>query len=183
MGFAGASHSRAARSSVPPLQPAWRDGVGVLPALAGAVALALGLLVYFADRQPGSAWFLPAGFNFVVGPLFGSAAGWLPSLTHTLAFGLLTAAALPQGPAWRWASVTSWFLIDAAFEVGQHPLLAPRLVRLVERIAGTSTPASILAGYFVHGRFDVNDLIASAAGMVIAAVLLRGIATRLGERP
>ena len=65
----------------------------------GGLLLALGILVYLADRQPGHALLLPAWPRLADGAWFGSAGAWLPSFVHPLAFSLLTVAAL--GPSRR----------------------------------------------------------------------------------
>jgi hypothetical protein len=146
------------------------------------LALSAGLLLYLSDRPAGSAWLIPAlpllqGMN-----LYGSAGAWLPSFVHPFGFALLTAAALPDHASWRYGACLGWFLVNAAFELGQLSPLATRLAEAIHAVFGSTSVGQRLAGYFMHGNFGIDDLAAAAAGALCAAVVLRWIGA-IAEHP
>ena len=135
-------------------------------------ALLLGLAVYLTDREPGHALLIPSFATLRTGPLFGAAAGWLPSFVHVLALGLLSAAVWPSRGRVPYAACALWWLVDVAFEVGQHPRLAGAVADALQRALGDGPAASGLAGYFTRGRFDPADIVAATAGALVAAAVL-----------
>jgi hypothetical protein len=139
----------------------------------GLLALSAGLLVYLSDRPAGSAWLVPALPALRGMDLFGSAGAWLPSFVHPFGFGLLTAAVLPARATWRYGACLGWFAVNAAFELGQLPQLAPRLADAIHAVLGPSPIGERLAWYFTRGSFGIDDLAAAAAGALCAAVALR----------
>ena len=139
---------------------------------AAAAALALGLLVYLADRPAGTAWLLP-----LAGALRGehgpaNLAPWLPTAVHAFAFALLSAALLPPRALLRMLACGGWVLVDLAFEAGQHPAVAAGLAARVESALPPAL-AQPLARYFVAGTFDPADLAAATLGGAAAWLLLR----------
>ncbi|MDH3418674.1 MAG: hypothetical protein OEQ25_07590 [Gammaproteobacteria bacterium] len=149
----------------------WHTGPAALwtQAALGALALAVGVLVYVLDR-PAEQLPLLSAFNFadVTPVVFGVVGGSLPTFAHTFAFSLLTAAWLCGGKrAGLWACLT-WFGIDSAFEIGQQPQIA---VHLVEIVPGWFEYLPFLPqadSYFLSGTFDAWDLISIALGAVAA---------------
>jgi hypothetical protein len=141
---------------------------GVVVAAIALGALALGTLVYVVDRVPGHALLIPHVGAFTGATLFGTVGAWLPSLVHPFSFALLTAAALPAGSPWRYGGCVGWGLANVAFELGQHPALKGWW-----RDSFEGRVASPLGRYFIHGSFDVRDLVAAVAGALAAAVVLR----------
>ncbi|HSC65771.1 MAG TPA: hypothetical protein VLD35_19180 [Caldimonas sp.] len=144
----------------------WRR-VALLAAMAVA-ALVAGTLVYLVDRPPGHAMWIPHFALAPRPPTFGSIGDWLPSFVHPLAFALLTAAALPAGSPWRYRGCVAWGAVDVACELGQHAALKTAWLGLAEQ--GLAPVAA--SRYFLHGRFDVADLVAAAAGALAAAACL-----------
>lgn len=148
------------------------DGMLVVSA---CMALALGLLVYLADRDPSRAWLLSAFTSTATPayqPWFGLLGQWLPSAVHPFAFGLLSASLLPVQGAARPAACVAWAMVNALFELGQHPLVSARVALLLQ---GTEAPAWLvrpLSNYFVRGTFDVGDLAATALGALLAVGVL-----------
>lgn len=139
----------------------------------GGLALAIGVLVYLADRVPGSAMLLPAWHGPGAGTVFGAVGQWLPSFVHPLAFSLLTAAALAPAAKPRYGVCAGWCATDAAFELGQLPQLAGWLDAALH---DSPLPAALtrpLADYVLRGRFDSADLAAVALGSLAAAGVLR----------
>ena len=140
---------------------------------AGCFAIALGLLVYAADRPAGHALLIPAFPALTGGRLFGTLGQWLPSFVHPFAFSLFTAAALPSRATPRYGACIAWCAVNLAFEVGQHPQISGRLAKVVHDVLGQSPPAGALANYFVRGTFDVGDIAAVILGALAAAAVLR----------
>jgi len=139
----------------------------------GLLVLAFGILVYLTDRDGAHAALIPAVPALSGMHWFGTAGLWLPSLAHTFAFGLFTAAALPLQSAWRYGACAAWFTINAAFEWGQHPAISPGLGAAIESHLGTTALSHTLARYFVNGGFDGADIAAAALGALGAAAVLR----------
>jgi hypothetical protein len=145
----------------------------MVPVSLALLALSAGVLLYLADRPAGSAWLIPElpllqGMN-----LFGSAGAWLPSFLHPFGFGLVMAAALPDRPGWRYGACLGWFVVNAVFELGQLPQLATRLADAIHAVFGSLPFGQRLAGFFLHGSFGIDDLVAAAAGALCAAMVLR----------
>ncbi len=137
------------------------------------LVLSAGLLLYLGDRPSGVAWLIPAVPALQGIGLFGSAGAWLPSFVHPLGFSLLTAAALPARATWRYGACLGWFVVNAAFELGQLPQLATRLADAIHAVFGSSPVGQRLAEYFLRGSFGIDDLAAAAGGALCAALVLR----------
>lgn len=143
--------------------------------LIALTALGVGILVYLLDRSPAHVYFLSPAASWVpshgvrLGPLGGS----LPDFLHVYAFILLTAAVAPK-PKTLLPICTFWVLVDALFELGQHPMFAPRIAAVVPPWFQHVPFLNHTANYFLHGIFDYTDLVAIAAG---AAFAYRTIAT------
>lgn len=150
----------------------WRSrGPALLIAVSGAV-LALGALVYMADRSPARVALLPAALTLGAGPWFGALGPWLPSFVHPFAFALLSAALRMPGIAPAYSACVGWWIVNAAFEIGQHSGVAP-LVAAGARHLGIDGPLTRpLTNYLLRGTFDVGDLIAATLGALAAAALL-----------
>jgi hypothetical protein len=86
-----------------------------------------------------------------------------------LAIALLTAAVLPATSTWRYGGCAAWGAVNVAFELGQHAALKATWLALTERGA---VPVPV-ARYFIHGTFDVADLVAAVAGALAAVACLR----------
>jgi hypothetical protein len=143
-----------------------------LLAVLGMLALVLGALVYLLDRGRNPALFSP-WIHWPAGEgVFGPAGAWLPTAMHTLAFSLFTALALPAGRAWHWGACAFWLLINALFEWGQHPSIAPVLADWIDDSLAGTLGSEALANYFVHGVFDAGDIVAAAAGALVAGLAL-----------
>ena len=77
-----------------------------------------------------------------------------------MAFGLLTAAALPTRSTLRYGGCATWGLVNVAFELGQHPAAS---AWWAESLQGGGVSAR-LAAYFVRGTFDPGDIVAAGVG-------------------
>lgn len=136
------------------------------------IALAIGALVYLADRDPSRAMLQPVWAELGGGGLFGAIGQWLPSFVHPFAFSLLTAAVLQPAQGTRLAVCATWGAVNIAFECGQHagvsaPLSATLRDGLLPAWAGGP-----LAHYFLHGSFDLADIAAVLLGTLAAAAVL-----------
>ena len=139
----------------------------------GGVAIAVGLLVYLADREPSRAALIPTVALLTGSNVFGLLGGWLPSFVHTFAFSLFTAAALPERAAPRYGACIAWLTVNVAFELGQHPLVSVRLAEVLQGGLSGMPLAQPIAQYFMHGTFDPGDIAAALLGALTSGVVLR----------
>jgi hypothetical protein len=147
--------------------------------LLGVAALALGTLVYVIDRPPGGTA-LPDSINLygTLPALFGAIGQSFPAFAHIFAFSLLTAACLGNGRYVAVGACTTWLLLDTAFELGQHPSLAPYLALVVPGWFQQIPILGRATGYFLNGTFDPWDLAAIFAGTLAAYATLTFITQR-----
>jgi hypothetical protein len=136
--------------------------------------LLLGTLVYLLDR-PADQAFVPSALSlFEETPrVFGRLGHNLPAFTHVLAFSLLTVALLGSGKRTAFTICSGWMAINAAFELGQHPALAPTLATLIPPRFFHIPILDKTQGYFLHGTFDPWDLLAIALGGLTAYVAIQ----------
>jgi len=151
--------------------PESRNRDALLAALA-CLALAMGVLVYLADREPSHAALIPSVQVLAASHLFGTLGQWLPSFVHPFAFSLLAAAALPPRMARRYGACAAWCAVNVLFEIGQHPQVSAPLAHALQRWFGTTWPTRALANYFLRGTFDVGDILAAMLGALAAAGVL-----------
>lgn len=155
-----------------------------LTALAG-IALALGLLVYAADRDPARVLLFPALAALRTGPLFGAAGSWLPSFVHPFAFSLLTAAALSPATRPAYGACAAWWAVNIGFEIAQHARLSGAFAEALHGVLGPSVVTDALANYVLRGSFDPADIVAATVGALAAAgvlALLHRHHHRIGSR-
>lgn len=157
-----------------------------LPVLLGVAALTLLLttLVYVFDRPVGSAYLMPPRWvAHVPGQsLFGAAGEWLPSFAHAFSFTVFAGAVLPA-TRWRpWLAGGLWFVIGTALELGQHPALSQPMAAALPAWFAAVPVLDHLGVYWLHGGFDIADLIAVGAGSAAAAVLIQRVGTRIAKR-
>jgi len=147
--------------------------------LLGVAALALGTLVYVIDRPPGETA-LPDSINLygTLPALFGAIGQSFPAFAHIFAFSLLTAACLGNGRYVAVGACATWLLVDMAFELGQHPSLAPYVAAAVPEWFQEIPILGRAAGFFLNGTFDPWDLAAIFAGALVAYATLSLISQR-----
>lgn len=143
----------------------------VLVAL-GSLALALGVLVYAADRGGAHAMLFPAFATLASGPMFGTIGPWLPSFVHPFAFSLLTAAAMQRSAAPAYGACAAWWAVNMAFEFAQHPQLSGPFADAVQGLFGQTWLSRALSNYALRGSFHVDDLAATTAGALAAGGVL-----------
>ena len=147
----------------PPAWPLWTTGL---------LALAVGALVYLADRDPARVMALPSFAVLGTAPLFGAVGGWLPSFVHTFAFSLFSAAAWPRAGRPAYGACALWWAVNLALEAAQQPQWRAALAGALPSGLDTVAPLSYLARYAQQGRFDPADLLAITAGALAAAGVL-----------
>jgi hypothetical protein len=143
--------------------------------LIGVTVLLLGSFIYLIDRPPDQTYFVKSSpvtislFN-TVPKVFGFIGGSLPESIHVFSFILITAGLLFSNKRGYLIICLSWFLLDAAFEIGQHftawsSKMIPDWFTGIPFLENTES-------YFLHGTFDFIDLAAIAFGTVIAYFVL-----------
>lgn len=163
---------RRPQGPAPVLQASARWAAPAQLVAVGCCALAMGLLVYAADRDPARAQWWPALARLGTDPLFGALGHWLPSFVHPFAFSLFTAAALPRAAAPGYAACAAWWAVNVVFELGQQAQISAGLSGALLRAFGPTGLAQALSNYFVRGSFDAGDIVAATAGALAAAALL-----------
>lgn len=141
----------------------------------GSLGLAAGVLDYLTDRSAAASLLLPAVATLSGRHLFGAVGLWLPSFVHPLAFSLFSAALLaPRRRGW-YGACAFWFVVNAVFEIGQHPQVRGPLTDAMRGAFGRGRIERALENYFLRGTFDVGDLVAAALGAALAAGILHGL--------
>ena len=139
----------------------------------GLGVLLVGTLVYLVDRPAEQSFLFHFSFYPFAPPLFGSLGRSFPTFAHVFAFSLLTVALI--APARRVCAVVclGWFLVDAAFEVGQHPSVAQWVAGLIPPWFQHIPILEKTEGYFVHGTFDPVDMLSIAVGAMVAYLVIQ----------
>lgn len=139
----------------------------------GLAILLLGTLVYALDRPPEQALITAAiGLPAFTSGVFGPLGPVLPAFAHVFAFILLTTALIGNTRAVCLSACLGWWLIDTAFELGQHPYVADWLSTHLSRGPENLTIVNYTVDYFVHGTFDPWDLLAITLGVVAAYLVI-----------
>lgn len=140
----------------------------------GLSALMGGTAVYLLDR-PVEQSFVPGDLSlFHLTPVvFGFIGQSLPTFAHVFAFCLLTAALLAGGKKAAITVCLGWFLVDVAFELGQHSALALALSTLIPPWFAHLPILNQTGSYFLDGTFDPLDLLAIALGALAAYVVIQ----------
>jgi hypothetical protein len=151
-----------------------------LQIMIGAVALGVGILLYMLDRPSNHTYFLPEALSlFTTTPrVFGQLGNQLPTFLHVLAFSLLTSGILGSSKQSAWRVCGFWLCIDAAFEIGQYPLVAEKIIVLIPHWFSAIPLLDNTANYFARGRFDIADLVSILLGALCAFALLQLLPAR-----
>jgi hypothetical protein len=148
----------------------WRRPL--LLVVTGCAVFAMGALVYLTDRGGLHPILLPTIEVLGSGNVFGVLGQWLPSFVHPFSFSLFTVAALPARLVPPYGACAAWCAVNIAFEAGQHPQLSLHLADAVYGTFGRTSLTWPLANYFLHGTFDVGDIVAAILGALAAAGVL-----------
>ena len=143
--------------------------------LLGALALALGVIVYILDRPAEHVYFLPQALSMYerIPSVFGRVGYHLPTFLHVMAFSLMLASVIGCGKQGGLIVCIIWMVINSAFEIGQHQDIAPGIVELLPEWFSYVPILDNTASYFIHGVFDPYDLLSIAAGALVAYVIIR----------
>jgi hypothetical protein len=76
----------------------------------------------------------------------------------------------------------AWWVINVVFELAQSRGAAVAIASGLQDALGRTWLTHRLSEYLLQGTFDVGDLVASTAGAIAAALVLRVI-VRSGVRP
>ncbi len=153
--------------------------------LIGAGALFLGSLVYLIDRPPEQTYFVyGSGITIslynTLPNLFGPLGNSLPAFVHVFSFILITAGLISCQKRGYFIICLGWFLVDAAFEVGQKFNVWSAGI-IPDWFAGIPFLENSKS-YFLRGTFDFFDLTAITLGTVTAYFfLVKTSKTRRGE--
>lgn len=140
-----------------------------------ALFLSIGIVVYAVDRG-GAAYFLPAWLATEADrSLFGSLGAHLPTFVHTLAFILVTAAALWPWPRLLPAICVWWFAIEIAFEFGQRAPLGERLAAMTPAWFADLPVLEAIPSYFARGTFDPLDILSIGLGVIGGYLVVRRV--------
>lgn len=138
----------------------------------GLLALLAGTLVYVFAR-PGGAVLLPDCLTLCAHP---PPSAWflgpLPSFAHTAGICLLMAGVLSAGRkvgAWICAS---WSMVEALFELGQHPRAATWITDRLPLWFDHTPILGLTRNFFLRGNFDPFDLAATFIGAVFAYLVI-----------
>lgn len=151
--------------------------------LAAAVgSLVIGTLVYVFDRNPASVYFLSdhLSLNSIDGRIFGIIGNHLPTFVHVYAFILLTVVVAVPSICKLPTACLAWFTIDGLFEVAQINQVAQWIGNNTPQVFNTVPLLNNLDDYFLHGTFDVIDVLSIALG-TLAAYLTVVLGTRGGH--
>lgn len=146
----------------------------------GVLVLLLGSLVYLFDRSASGLPFLPNYFSALpaLPPNLSEFGLVFPAFAHTLGFALITTAILVLQRMAACVAVLLWPLINIAFELGQHPMVAPWIVQPLSLQAEDNIFIDTLRCFFQGGTFDVYDMaaimIAASSGLVIVWLTSEG---------
>ena len=148
--------------------------------LIGILLLVMGSLIYVTDRAPEYVYFTRFfGMHIkLFGPdtnILGSFGLWLPTFFHVLSFSLICAAFMSSSTKKYLSVCTGWFLINCCFEMGQK----------YKHTAAGITPDFFdhlpffenTRAYFLNGTFDWLDILAAAAGAIVAFLTLMATKT------
>lgn len=144
--------------------------------LAGSTvaALALGALIYLAERDAARVWLMPTGWSLasLSGLLPAGARDSGPSFVHVYAFSVLSALCLRPTRGGIALTCVTWLVIDAMFEACQHTLITPLITDWSSTGVARFALLDRAASYCTNGRFDTGDLLAAALGCSAAIATL-----------
>ncbi len=157
-------------------------------ALLGLGVLIFGVLVYLLDRQSDHVYFLYLLASWLpvthpLGAFLGPLGNQFPTFAHVYAFILISSALLLWSRIGTIGLCAAWLIIDSAFEVAQHPALAPWVAQAVPGWFAGVPFIENTTGYFLNGTFDPLDLFSIAVGTIAAFVTIRLTDLQDGPRP
>lgn len=143
-------------------------------------ALALGMIVYLLDRDPQRVYLLRDYIRspLITSPILGGIGAFLPTLTHVVAFILLSAAVLSTNKRGTLFICLGWFSLDVAAELAQHPSIAPYVIAAVPAWLSRMPVLANTADYFRRGTFDPRDVLSILGGTIAAWLFVTWMAQK-----
>lgn len=139
----------------------------------GLAVLLLGTLVYALDRPPAETLITAAtGLPSFTPGIFGPLGPVLPAFAHVFAFILLTTALIGNTRTVCLSACIGWWVVDSAFELGQHPSIASWLSTYLSPGPESLAIVNYTVDYFVYGTFDPWDLLAITVGGLAAYLVI-----------
>lgn len=153
----------------------WTARVELAWFLAGLTALIVGALIYITDRDPNTVYFLSTNFSlFHARPdIFGQLGNHFPTLLHSFALILITAAVIGSQKVSAILVSLIWMLTELIFEIAQTQFISELIATHIPSWFGTIPVLENTRSYFLLGTFDVMDLLSIVAGSVTAYVLIQ----------
>ena len=140
----------------------------------GVLVLLFGTLVYVLERPVhGAPFFSAVSLSHLFPGVFGPIGYSLPTFTHVFAISLLTAAWFGGGRRVGLVACLGWFGVDVVFEIGQYAPFAHRLAAGIPRWLDGMPILGRADSYFLHGTFDIWDLLSIALGAAAAHFVIR----------
>jgi len=140
----------------------------------GICALLLGVMVYLIDRSPSSVYFIPPWLSMSdnFNQVFGILGNYLPTFVHPLAFILFTSVFVEPNKRNILLICMTWLAIDGLFECAQIKIVAHWLITFIPAFTGIPVLENT-RNYFIHGTFDVLDVLSIVLGTVAAYFIVR----------
>ena len=151
--------------------------------MAAVVVFLVGVLVYTIDRQPAHVYFMSEWMSLGEGQgsVFGVIGQHLPTFVHVYTFILLTMALVVPVARYRQYLLSvclGWFAVDSLFEIAQMDIIGKRIAGWVpDWFAGVPFLENT-ESYFIHGTFDILDLLSIGLGAFAAFVTMQVIIRR-----
>jgi len=136
----------------------------------GIIVLLLGSSIYLLDRPIRGLPFLRDYFSQipVIPPFLSKIGQVFPAFSHTLGFTLLTVGVLSAGRFGAIVAASFWLVINLAFEFGQHPSVAPWIVRMLSEHHEGNILRESMGSFLQSGTFDLRDVAAILLGAGLA---------------
>lgn len=148
-------------------------GINRKQAFLGLIFLLAGTLEYLVNRPIGLTHLL---YKYEpihsildrIPDLYGNLGMFAPAFFHPLAFSLMSMALFSSRKA-RITICSVWFIVNSLFELGQR--YGTQLARIIPEWFEKVPVLDNLGRFFLHGRFDVCDLIAIGLGSMSALLI------------
>lgn len=141
----------------------------------GIMALMFGTLVYITERNPDAVYFLSANLSLFHAKLeiFGWHGDYLPTLLHSFALVVITAAAIGKHKVSAITITLMWMLTEMLFELAQIKFISNIITTYIPNWFEALPVLENAYSYFQYGSFNGIDLISIVIGSVAAYVLIQ----------
>lgn len=145
-----------------------------VPIITGLMVLVLGIVLYVFDRPASHTYFIPGFLSQYEGEflVFGIMGNYMPAFIHVFAFCLISVGIVGSGPRVALGVCLFWLFIDGVFEIAQHQDIANEIVPHIPDWFKVIPILENAAAYFIHGRFDPADLVATLFGAFTAYIFI-----------